>query len=116
MRGSRNFCQGGGPGQTVRKQPGHFLVLNIFNSLQRGSNGYITEKTIIFQGSNLFQGGPTLTGGSNFSQGGVHILISIETHIICDFPGSLSHPLDPRMLEIIILCSSNPATLQRYPN
>ena len=52
----------------------------------RGSNGFITEKTILFQGgvqhflgggeSNIFQGG-----------GGVRMLISIETHITCDFPG-----------------------------
>ena len=34
-----------------------FLVLNIFYSLQRGYNGFITEKTIIFQGSNIFRGG-----------------------------------------------------------
>ena len=52
-----------------------FLVLNLFYSLQRGSNSFITEKTIIFQG-----GGPTFTGGPTFSRG-VQMLISIETHI-----------------------------------
>ena len=50
MRGSRNFCQGG-PGPTTRKRPGQrvffsfffflFLGLNLFYSLQRGSNGFI---------------------------------------------------------------------------
>ena len=58
MRGSRNFCQ-------------FYLVLSVFYSLQRGSNGFIAEKTILilYQGSRggpLFPGG----GGSNFFQGG----------------------------------------------
>ena len=35
-----------------------FLVLNLFYSLQKGSIGFITEKTILFQGS---RGGPTLS-------------------------------------------------------
>ena len=48
------------------------LVLNLFYSLQRGSIGVITEKTILFQGS---RGGPTFTGGG----GGVQMLISIES-------------------------------------
>ena len=61
-----------------------FLVLNLFYSLQRGSNGFITEKTL--QGSNIFHGGggvQLFPGGG----GGVQMLISIETHITCDFPG-----------------------------
>ena len=37
-----------------------FLVLNLFYSLQRGLNGYITDKTILFQGS---RGGPTFFRG-----------------------------------------------------
>ena len=61
MRGSRTFCQGS-PGPTARKQPGEFLVLKLFSSLQGGSNGFITEKTNLFQGSrrgpNFFQRGP----------------------------------------------------------
>ena len=39
-----------------------FLVLNLFYSLQTGFNDFITEKTILFQGSRgvqHFQGGPT---------------------------------------------------------
>ena len=53
-------------------------------------NGFISEKTILFKGfrgSNIFQGVPTfffffffLGGG-----GGVQMLISIETHITCEF-------------------------------
>ena len=54
----------------ARKQSGHFLRAQLV--LQRGSNGFITEKNILFQGS---RGGPTFSrggggGGSNFLQGG----------------------------------------------
>ena len=61
MRGSRNFCQ-------------FYLVLSLFYSLKRGSNGFIAEKTILIlhQGS---RGSPLYSGGgggvSNFFQGGV---------------------------------------------
>ena len=47
-------------------------------------------------GSSIFQGGPT------FSRGGVQMLISIKTHITCDFPEGSGPPvllLDPRMFE-----------------
>ena len=59
MRGSRDFCQS-------------YLVLSLFYSLQRGSNGVIAEKTIliIYQGSrggSLFSRGG---GGQTFSRGG----------------------------------------------
>ena len=77
MRGSRNFCQ-------------FYLILSLFYSLQRGSNGFIAEKTILIlsQGSrggplfpgrgvsNLFQGGPNANFYRNpytylfFSRGG----------------------------------------------
>ena len=93
MRGSRNFCQ-------------FYLVLSLFYSLKRGSNGFIAEKTILFQGrSIIFRGGV-----SNFFQGGgVQMLISIETHIrTCYFPGGGGGvrtpypPLDPQMGNVII--------------
>ena len=84
MDGSRFFFQGG-PCQTTRKQSGQCL----FNSLERGSNGFITGKTtILFQRSRGVQhfpgrgGGPTFPGG-----GGVQMLISIENHMTCDFQG-----------------------------
>ena len=53
MRGSRNFCQ-------------LYLVLYLFYSLQRGSNGFIAEKTILirYQGSR---------GGPLFPMGGVQL-------------------------------------------
>ena len=74
MSGSRNFCQ-------------FYLVLSLFYSLKRGSNGFIAEKTIliIYKGS---RGGPLFSGGGGgggcptFSRvgGGVQMLISIESH------------------------------------
>ena len=84
-----------------------FLVLSLFYSLQRGFNGFIAEKTILIlyrgsTGGSLFSRG----GGSNFFQGGgVQMLISIETHITCYFPGGVrAHypPLDPYMGNVVI--------------
>ena len=82
MRGSRDFCQS-------------YLVLSLFYSLQRGSNCFIAEKTILilYQGS---RGGPFFSRGgvSNFIQGGgVQMLISLETHVrTCYFPGVSGPP------------------------
>ena len=79
MRGSRNFCQ-------------FYLVLSLFYSLERGSNGFIAEKTILilYKGS---RGGPCFSGGGG---GGVQMLISIETYICtCYFPGGVSGPPIP---------------------
>ena len=47
----------------------------------------ISKKTIIFKG---FRGGPTFSRGESnfFKGGGVQWVISIETHITCDFPPS----------------------------
>ena len=57
MRGSRNFCQ-------------FYLVLSLFYSLKRGTNGFIAEKTILilYKGSRDYfpEGG----GVSNFFPGG----------------------------------------------
>ena len=60
MRGSRYFCQagGGGGGGVEARRPENsldnvFLVINLFYSLQSGSNGFITEGR---RGSNFFQG------------------------------------------------------------
>ena len=50
MRESRDFCQS-------------YLVFNLFYSLQRGSNGFIAEKTILI----LYQAS---RGGPLFSRGG----------------------------------------------
>ena len=69
MRGSRDFCQS-------------YLVPALFYSLQKGSNGFIAEKTILilYQGS---RGGPLFSRGGGcqtFSRRGVQMLISLETH------------------------------------
>ena len=76
MRGPRDFCQS-------------YLVLSLFYSLQRGSNGFIAEKTILilYQGS---RGGPLFSrgGGGVKLFPGVQMLISLETHVrTCYFPG-----------------------------
>ena len=83
MRGSRNFCQ-------------FYLILSLFYSLQRGSNGFIAEKLYLYftkdpEGSIIFRGGV-----SNLFQG-VQMLVSIETHIrTCYFPiGGGPDPLSP---------------------
>ena len=112
MCGSRNFCQGVGPGPTARKQLDNILlVLNLYYSFTVVYQWLISSKTIIFQG---FRGGPIFSrgggvqpfpaggGGLNFFQGGggVKMLISIETHRTCDFPGGGPDPiprLGPRM-------------------
>ena len=96
MRGSRIFRQ-------------FYLVLSLFYTLQRVSNGFIAEKTILilYQGSrkvHYFPGGgvPTFTRG-------VQMILSIETHICtCYFPGGGGGvrtpypPLDPHMGNVII--------------
>ena len=71
-----------------------YLDLSIFLSYQRGSNGFIAEKTILilYQGSrgvHYFPGGGG--GVSNFFQGGggVQMLISLETHIRTFFQGGI---------------------------
>ena len=62
----------------------------------------ISKKRIIFQGfrrSNIFQGGGG--GGSNFFKGGggFQVVISIETHITCDFPGEgVRNPYPPLLI------------------
>ena len=88
MRESRNFCL-------------FYLVLCLFYSLQRGSNCFIAEKTILIylyftkdqEESIIFQGGG---GCPTFSRG--QMLISIRTHIrTCYFPGggACPDPLSP---------------------
>ena len=95
MGGSRNFFQ-------------FYLVLSLFYSLQRGSNGFIAKKTIpiLYKGS---RGGPLFSKGGGcqiFSRGGVQMLISIETHIrTCCFPGGVRTPyppLDQHMGNVVI--------------
>ena len=75
---NQEFLLGGGGGSRPDRQKTicFFLVFNLFYSLQRGSNGFITE------------GGPAFSKrGVGGGGGGVQMLISIEIYITCDFPG-----------------------------
>ena len=88
MRGYRYLYQGG-PGPTNRKELWQiFLVLNLFYS---GISMFYFKENYHFPSfqrrSNMFQGGPTFSRESNISRG-VHILIPIESHRTCDFPGT----------------------------
>ena len=79
---------GGGGGDVEARRPENrldnvYLVINLFYSLQSGSNGFITEGR---RGSNFFQG----------------VGVSKETDIACDFPGGggsgpPNPPLDPHV-------------------
>ena len=95
MRGSRKFCQGGGPGQSDKRAlTSFFLVLSFF--LQQ-SNGQFQRNLSFFR---VTDGVKHFPGGSNYFQGGggVQLLIClfpIETHITCDFPGGSGPPIPP---------------------
>ena len=91
MRGSRNFCQGGGPGPTARKQPGQSFLFLIVQS-----SAYFTEgvQWFDYRGNYNFSGGggegPTfskgvqhLTGGPTFSRG--KSIDNNTTHSVLDF-------------------------------
>ena len=73
---------------TARKQSGILSLFSPQHILQftEGVQWFYYKENCTFpriqRGSNIFQGG------------GVHMLISIETHIICDFPRG-SGPLSP---------------------
>ena len=88
-----------------------YLVLSLFYSLKRGSNGFIAEKNILilYQGS---RGGPLYSRGGGGVQlflvgGGVQMLISINpyTYLLFSRGGGVRNPyppLDPHMGNVII--------------
>ena len=83
MRGSRNFCQ-------------FYLVLSLFHSLQRGSKGFIAERTIpiLYQGSrgvHYFPGG----GCPIFSRGGPNANFYRNPYTYLLFSRGCSDPLSP---------------------
>ena len=97
MRGSRNVCQ-------------LYLVLSLFYSLKRGSNGFIAEKTILilYQGS---RGGSLYSGGGGdvqlFPGGGgpnANFYRNQYTNLLFSrgCPEPLSPYLDPHMGNVII--------------
>ena len=118
MRGSRNFRQGGVQVSLTKKSSDSvfFLVLSLFYRSQMVKEIYHFSR---FQrGSNIFQGSPTFSRGSN-------CLFPIETHIICDFPGGGVRtpcpppPLDPHLLANLsrlgeIFCSVTKQHLVQY--
>ena len=66
MRGSRIFFRGGGSGPTARKQSGCFFSPPTkFYSLQRGSNGFITETTTFLR----IRRGPPFSGRGGWGGG-----------------------------------------------
>ena len=65
MRGSRNFCQGGSRPEGQKTALTHF-ILHFRGGPTNGFITFITEKTILFQGS---RGGPTFSVGG----GGVQL-------------------------------------------
>ena len=90
----QEFCQGGGSRPDCQKTilMCVFLVLNLFYSFYRGCTMVISKKTIIFHGFRM--GGNICQGGLRGGGGGGQMLISIETHITCVFPGG-PDPLSP---------------------
>ena len=76
-----------------------FLVLNLFYSLQEGPLVLLQRKLYFSkdpEGVQHFPGGGGGGGGPASSVGGgVQMLISIEPHITCDFPGGGPDPLSP---------------------
>ena len=107
MRGSRNFRRGGGGVKvslTKKALTTFFLVLSLFYRSQTVNSKEIYR----FQG---FRGGPTLSRGSNFFQGGgVQLLIPYRNpYIACDFPGGGSGPPVPpsgSALGMQLVCTS----------
>ena len=85
MRGSRTFCQGGGGGGGGGG----------WGSLTAGQRFFFVLFSFCPQLILQFTEGVKGSRGFNFSRGGgsrVQVLISIETHITCDFPGGRSGP------------------------
>ena len=92
MRGSRNFRQGGGPGQSGQRFFFcFFLVLSLFYRSQMVNFKEIYHFSRFQRGSNIFRGG----GGGGGGGGGSNCSFPIETHITCDFPGGVRTPCPP---------------------
>ena len=99
MRGSRDFCQS-------------YLVLSLFYTLQRGSNGFIAEKTILIL-CQRSRGGPLLSRGEGvklFPGGGggvpnANFFRNPCTYLLFSRGGGCPDPhppLDPHMGIVII--------------
>ena len=106
LRGSRDYCQGVQVHLPENSSDNvvffAFLALSLFYSFTEGVQWLFQRKLLFLKVSvrvQLFQG-----ERATFSMGGggVQWVISIETHITCDFPGGGGRrtpypPLDPHM-------------------
>ena len=98
LRGSRDNCQGVQvhlPENSSDNVVFCFLVLSLFYSFTEGVQWLFQRKLLflkVSEGVQLFQG-----GRATFSMegGGVQWVISLETHITCDFPGGGRTPYPP---------------------
>ena len=92
LRGSRDYCQGVQvqvhlPENSSDNVVFCFLVLSLFYSFTEGVQWLFQRKLLflkVSEGVQLFQGGRAIF---SMEGGGVQWVISIETHITCDFPG-----------------------------
>ena len=104
MRGSKNFCQGGGGGGGggwfQARRPDNsmdnvcFSPQFILQSTEGGggwSNDFLQRKLYFSKDPEGVQHFP----GVQLFPGGIQMLISIETHITCEFPGGGSGPPIP---------------------
>ena len=86
----------------------HFLFLFGYSYLQRMSNMVISKKIIIFQG---FRGGPSFFQEVQLFSREMRVqrLISVETHILCYFPGGGGRPPYPpsRSAQVGLHCLPN---------
>ena len=81
------FVRGGGSRSVCQKKLTTFFfsVLSLFYRSQMVNFKEIYHFSRFQRRSNIFQGGPTFSGG-------IQLLIPIETHITCDFPGGSGPP------------------------
>ena len=82
---------GGGSGPTARKQSGLLFSPQLILQFTEGVQWFYYRENNTFPRIQLGGGGGGGEGASNFFQG----VISIETHITCDFPGGFGPPIPP---------------------
>ena len=107
----------GGPGLMARKQPGQqwfFLSSTYYLSVYRGGPMLLLQRKLyIFQAPEGVQDFP---GGSTFSRGGGGgggpMLISIETHITCDF----QTPYPPLWIPNVLVASNSDGSVLSLNN
>ena len=115
MRRSRNFSGRGIKARRPENSMDIFFSPQLILQFTEGVQGFYYRENYTFpriqRGSNILR-----VGGQTFSRG-VQMLISIEIHITCDFPGGSGPPippLDPHMpgsaIELATNCATGPYT------